>query len=443
MTPAPFTSPLTAPLFGDDEVAAMLSDEAFVARMIEVEGALAVACAKTGLADPAGARRVAERLDTMTIAPGDLGSGMARDGVPVPALVATLRQRLGADGSALHIGATSQDVVDTASVLQWRDLLALIETRLLTLLDALKAASETHAATMMVARTRSQAATPITFGLRIATWAQPLIALEADLPRVRKLLLRVEFGGAAGSASAVGDKGEALTAAFAAELGLDPAPSWHLDRSGPLALGGWFVGLTAALAKIARDLIVSGRTEVGEVRAGQGGGSSTMPQKANPVGAEAIVTLAQYAATLQPLLAQAAAPLEERDGAVWALEWLALPQMAMAAGACLRHAQALVGSMEADGDRMRAQLTAGQGAVMAEAAAVALARHLPRGEAAARVRDALARAQAAGVPLAQVLAADPELGPLEDWPACLAPDSAQPAAEAMRRRIFAARVSRT
>jgi 3-carboxy-cis,cis-muconate cycloisomerase len=443
VTPAPFTSPLTAPLFGDPEVAALLSEEAFVARMIAVEVALLAACAKTGLADPASAQGAAERLTATTIAPGDLGAGTARDGVPVPALVAMLRQRLGADGSALHVGATSQDIVDTASVLQWRDLLTLMEARLAALLDALLAASEAHAETMMVARTRSQAATPITLGLRIATWAQPLITLEADLPRVRALLLRVQFGGASGSASAVGEGAEVLTNALAAELGLRPAPSWHLDRSGPLALGGWLVGLTTALAKIARDLIVSGRSEIGEIRAGEGGGSSTMPQKSNPVGAEAIVTLAQYAAALQPLLAQAASPLEERDGAAWALEWLALPQMAMAAGAGLRHALALVGSMQADGDRMRGQLAAGQGAVMAEAATVVLARHLPRVEAALCVKDALARAQGEGVPLAQVLADDPDLGPLEDWPACLSPDRAQPAAESMRRRILATRAPRT
>jgi 3-carboxy-cis,cis-muconate cycloisomerase len=442
VTPAPFTSPLTAPLFGDEEVAAALSDAAFVARMIAVERALALACAAAGLATPESVARAAERLSAATLAPGDLGRGMARDGVPVPALVAMLREGVGADGSALHMGATSQDIVDTACVLQWRDVLALMESRLAGLLDMLHAASEAHAATMMVARTRSQAATPITLGLRIATWAQPLIALEADLPRLRGILLRVQFGGAAGSASAVGQEAELLTAALAEELGLAASPSWQLDRSGLLALGAWLVALSAGLAKIARDLIVSGRSEIGEMRAGEGGGSSTMPQKANPVRAEAMLTLAHYAAALQPLLAQAAAPLEERDGAAWALEWLALPQMAMAAAASLRHAQTLLGSMEADGARMRARLAEGQGAAMAETAAVALARHIPRGEAAARVRDALARAQAEGVPLAQVLAEDPDLGPLEAWQALLSADRMQPAAEAMRRRILATRSPR-
>ncbi len=439
MTPSPFTSALTAPLFGDARAAEILSDQAFVAHLVAVEAALARACASVGLIGADAAQRISDTLAQAQISAESLGAGMAGSGVPVPALVAELQQACGADGAAVHWGATSQDIVDCAHVQQWRALLALLRTRLGAVLDGLCAASDAHADTLMAGRTRSQIATPITLGLRIATWAQPLIALEAELHGLQAQLLRVQFGGAAGAGSAVGDKAEALTDALARELGLSPGPCWHLDRSGPQMLGAWLVRLSAALAKLARDLIISGRSEIAELRAGAGGGSSTMPQKSNPVAAEALVTLAHYAASLQPLLAQAAMPLEERDGAAWALEWLALPQLGVCGAASLRHATALIADLQPDAARMEAQLNSGHGAIMAEAAGLALARHLPRSAAAAKVREALELARATDRTLAQVLADDIATGALENWGEYLAPQSARAAADGMRRRILATR----
>lgn len=436
MTPAPFTSALTAPLFGDAEAGALLSDDAFIRHMITVEAALVRACAKVGLVEQDAACCAHDHLANAQVAPETLGKGMASAGVPVPALVAALRADMGAEGSALHWGATSQDIVDCAHVLQWRDLLHLLENRLSQLLDMVHQASDDHAATLMAGRTRSQIATPITLGLRLATWAQPLIALEAEIPSLRAQLLRVQFGGASGAASAVGDAASALTDALAQELLLQPAPAWHVDRTGPQRLGAWLVRLSAALGKLARDLILAGRSEIAEMRAGSGGGSSTMPQKSNPVAAEALITLAHYCATLQPLLAQAAQPLEERDGAVWALEWLALPQMAVCASAGLRHATELFSSFVADAGRMAALLDTGHGSIMAETASFALARHMSRAQATAHVTRALRQARAQNQTLAQVLHLDPELGQLEDWAHCLNPLRVLPAAEAMRARIL-------
>ena len=439
MMPAPFTSALTAPLFGDPEAAEALSDQAFVTHMVTVEAAFARACAVVGLVSAADAEALCTQLAQVRIVPEQLGAGMASAGVPVPALVALLRAGCGEAGQALHWGATSQDIVDCAHVLQWRDLLGLLGHRLTSLLDMMKAQGDAHATTCMAGRTRSQIATPVTLGLRIATWAQPLITLEAELPGLKAQVIRVQFGGASGSGSAVGDKAAPLSAALAQELGLVSAPCWHLDRSGPQALGAWLVRLTAALGKMARDLSLAGRSEIGELRAGEGGGSSTMPQKSNPVGAEAMITLAHYAAALQPLLAQAAMAQEERDGAAWALEWLAMPQMGLTASASLRHAQTLISSLQADTGRLAAHLDTGQGAVMAEAASFALARHMPRAQAGNVVKQALATARSSGTSLAQLLSEDDALGGLEDWPTCLAPESAIPAAKAMQERIWSSR----
>ncbi len=439
MTPAPLTSPLTAPLFGDAEAAEILSDHAFTAHMISVEAAFARACAAVGLVTDVDAKALTAYLAQARVTPDQLGAGMASAGVPVPALVALLRDGCGRESQALHWGATSQDIVDCAHVLQWRDLLVLLGQRLSALLDAMAKLSGAHADTLMAGRTRSQIATPITLGLRIATWAQPLIALEADLPALKAQALRVQFGGASGAGSAVGTTAEALSTALAQELGLNAAPCWHLDRSGPQALGAWLVRLSAALGKLARDLILSGRSDIGEMRAGHGGGSSTMPQKSNPVGAEAMITLAHYTSALQPLLAQAAMGQEERDGATWALEWLALPQIGVATSASLRHAQTLADTLQADPARMGAQLKAGQGAIMAEAASFALARHMPRAQAGSLIKRSLGTARSSGRTLAQVLSEDPATAALEDWATCLDPAQTIPAAEAMRLRIWALR----
>lgn len=439
MTPGPFDSALLGPLLGDAQAAETLSEARFVAHMITVEAALARACGAVGLIPQDVAARLSDALAQTHVDPRDLGAGTAAAGVPVPALVKQLQAGLGPDGQFLHWGATSQDIVDCAHVLQWRDMLDMLAVRVGQLLDALQHASDTHSDTLMAGRTRSQVATPISFGLRIATWAQPLIALEAALPDMRARLLRVQFGGASGSASAVGVHGAALSAALAHELGLADAPCWHTDRMAIMALGGWLAGVSAALAKAARDLVTLGRSEIAEARAGTGGGSSTMPQKSNPVGAEAVITLADWTACLQPALTRAASPLEERDGAAWALEWLALPQMGVATAAALRHALDLTTSLTADPARMAAQLDAGHGAALAEAASFALAAHMPRPDAQNLVKDALARAKADDITLPQALDLIDGSRGLANWSVELSVQAQLAASETMRRRIFAQR----
>ncbi|MGP9789747.1 lyase family protein [Roseinatronobacter sp. NSM] len=439
MTPSPFDSAVLGPLMGDAQAADILSEARFVAHMVTVEAALARACGAVGLIPPDVAARLSDALAHTHVDPCILGMGTAAAGVPVPALVKQLQAGLGPDGQFLHWGATSQDIVDCAHVLQWRDMLDMLAARVGQLLDALRQASDAHSDTLMAGRTRSQVATPISFGLRIATWAQPLMALEAALPDMRARLLRVQFGGASGSASAVGTHGAALSAELARELGLADAPCWHTDRMAIMGLGGWLAGVSAALAKAARDLVTLGRSEIAEARAGTGGGSSTMPQKSNPVGAEAIITLAGWTACLQPALTGAASPLEERDGAAWALEWLALPQMGVATAAALRHALDLITSLTADPARMAAQLDAGHGAALAEAASFALAAHMPRPDAQNLVKDALARAKAYDITLPQALDRMDGSRDLANWSVDLSAQAQLAASETMRQRIFAQR----
>ena len=409
MAASPFDSALLGPLLGDAEAAAAFSDATEIAAMVRVESALAraeAACgvipAEAGAAIDAGLRDVAPDAAA-------LGPGTAAAGVPVPALVAALRKALPPEaGQWLHWGATSQDIVDTGLALRLGPVLDLLAARTTALSDTLAEAARLWAELPMAGRTRSQVAAPITFGLRVAHWRQPLPALGADLDRLRPRLLRVQLGGAVGSNSAIAPQGPAVIAALAAELGLAAAPAWHTDRSGLGALAGWCAGLTGALGKMAGDLILLGRSESGEARAGAGGGSSTMPQKSNPVGAEVIGALARLVAALTAPMHLAALHAEERDGTAWTLEWLVLPQILVASAAALRHAQELAETLAPDPGRMRAMLDLDGGAALAEAASFQLAAHMPRAEAQALVKRAVAE-RAPGETLAAALT---RLGPV-------------------------------
>ncbi len=424
---------LTAALFGDPQIEALFSDADLVAAMVQVEAALAQVQADLGLIGPAAARELgqgdlAARLDLSVLA---AGTGQA--GVPVPALVAELRRLLSPEAAeGLHYGATSQDIVDTAMMLTLKRTLDVCEDRLARLLDRLRDQSDAHAATPMLARTRGQLATPITLGLRLANWAQPLIGLEAALPGLRTTALKVQFGGASGSQSAVAPFGAAISEGLAARLGLADAPPWHTDRSAISAVSSWLAQLVAGLAKIGADLALASRGEIGEMRAGTAGGSSTMPHKANPVTAEALQSLNLLSVGLQAGLSASLVQAEDRDGRAWPVEWVLLPQLCVATGAALRHAEGLIGSLQVDAPRMKARIEQTP-AVMAEAVVFALAPHLGRSAANALVKDAL---QADKGFWAVLKAAEPER---VDWAALRRLDTDLAAAEAVRQRVWAGR----
>ena len=207
-------------------------------------------------------------------------------------------------------------------------------------------------------------------------------------------------------------------AALAAELGLAPAEPWHAARDGLAELGGWLALVTGSLGKIGQDLVQLGASETGEVTAGAGGSSSTMPNKANPVAAEALVTLARLNAHALGALHQSLPAAQERDGAAWALEWFALPAMCAAAGAATRHALALAGTLEAHPERIAVTFAADRGTMLAEAAVFLLAAEMPRPDAAALVAEAIAEVRAGQGTLADALAAR---RPATDWRAALDP----------------------
>lgn len=383
----PLDSAIYGGLYAESDVAALFTDEAEITAMIRFEASLARVQAALGVIPD---ERLAARIEAATVTPDQLRDGVATSGIPVPALVAALRAQIGERAQYLHWGATTQDVMDTALVLRLRDALDLMEHRLLAITARLAELADTHRATAMPARTWLQHATPTTFGLKCATWLDPLIRQHQRLTEMRPRVLTVQSGGASGTRAAA-LRGTETMAALADDLGLAPAAPWHASRDRLLEIAGWLATVTSSLGKIGTDLIILVQTEVAEVTLGSTGGSSTMPQKQNPVGPSALVALARTNASALGEMHHAALQTMERDVAHWSAEWLALPRMACATGAALKIAEETLAGLSPNTDRMHETLAMTEGAILAEAASFALAEHMPRAEAQALVKSAARR----------------------------------------------------
>lgn len=346
----PFDHPWLGGLLGDDEAAAIWSAERQLSHMLAFEAAWSRACGAVGLFDEADAEAAARAIEQADIDPGSLRDGMARDGVPVPALVRQLRTVAGEAAEAVHEGATSQDVVDTALVLTLRETSTLLQDRLETLLDSLDALAERFGAAELMGRTRMQAAYPIRVADRITAWALPLSDHLDRLARLRGVVERVQVGGAAGDRAALGPQAEQVVALLAEDLGLHYSDVWHARRDGIAEYAGLMSLITGALGKMGQDVCLMAQQGLDEITLSGGGGSSAMVHKRNPVKAEVLVTLARFNAVQVSAMHQALVHEQERSGAAWTLEWMVLPQMAQATARALALALELVDDIQAMGD---------------------------------------------------------------------------------------------
>jgi 3-carboxy-cis,cis-muconate cycloisomerase len=411
MSVNPADSPILGTLYGSDAMRAVFDERAYFQRMLDVEAALARVQARLGIipADAAEAITRAARVENLVTE--ELAASARNVGYPVVGLVAGLSRAAGEAGGWTHWGATTQDIMDTATVLQVRDGLTLIRTALAGMVAALIAQAEQHRRTVMAGRTHLQQALPITLGLKCAVWAQPLIAHIHRLDALRPRVEQVSFAGAAGTLASLGDQGIAVMEGLAAELDLAaPAAPWHVSRDG-FAETVAFLGLVCgSLAKLATDVILLAQTEVGELAepyvAGRGS-SSTMPQKRNPIASEYILAAARTVHALMPVMFGAMAADHERATGPWQAEILALPQAFVLTHGALQHAGAIAEGMVIDEPRMRRNLDLTGGLIVAEAVMMGLAPHLGRGEAHHVVKHACDIALAEQVPLADALARDP------------------------------------
>lgn len=399
-------SPLWRDLYGDPEIGPLFGDAAELRAMMLAEAALARAQARSGIVPDAAAAAITRASSEVLLDPAALASGAAAAGVVAPAFVEAFRAALPPEaGRWLHFGATSQDILDTALVLRLRRALAIIDERLSELIQGLTTKAELEAETIMAARTRMQIATPTTFGARIAVWRAPLIRCRARINEMRPRILVASLAGASGTLATLGPHGPTVARHFAEELGLAHASvPWHAARDGVAECGGVMTLITGSLGKIGLDLCLMMQSEIAEVSAGTGGGSSTMPQKSNAVGPEALVALARANAGMIGRLYEAQIHAHERDGAAWALEWLTLPQIVIAAGAALRIGAGLVATLAGRPEAMDLTMAKTQGLTLAEAAVFALSAHMPRPEAQALVKRACARVEVEKRSLGAILA---------------------------------------
>ena len=432
MTLSPLDSPLWQGLYRSDLAHDALGDTALIAAMVRVEIALAHACETAGLTPPGSGPRIAAALSEARIDPADLAPVAARDGVPVPALLAVLRARLAeADADALHLGATSQDVVDTATILCLGDFARRLGEQVDACLDLLAGLAAREADTVQLARTRTQGAVPTTFGSVVAGWGSGLAAARARLAAAAEAAARVSLHGAAGTDSVLGGAAEAVRADMARRLGLTaPASPWHTDRQPICALADAVAALAAQCGRIGADLALLAATGITEVRL-EGGGSSAMPHKANPVRAEAAVALARHAAHLQGAVTEAAIHPTQRDGAAWGLEWLSLRPLCGAAAAASENVHAAVASLQVDRAAMARTLAAAGIAPYSERLTNLVAETTSRKQARAAVTRALAEPD----PEATLRREHPQI----DWTRALDPLTAAGNAPAQARAFGATR----
>ena len=329
-------------LVGDDGTEVLLGDDAQLAAMLAFERALAEAEADAGLIGNDSATAIASAIDRFTVDWDDLAAGLAQDGVVVPALVRQLRAAVGEPhGQFVHHGATSQDVIDTALVMQLANIVALFLERIAVLELALAALSASSAQMPLMAHTRMQAALPFTVADKLRTWLEPLGRHHASLSGIRHQLLVVQLGGPIGDRSSFSGRGVQVARGLARLLDLGIAEPWQATRDPIVAFGSLLSLITGSLGKIGADVTLMSQTEVASIKLSGGGGSSAMAHKSNPVNAEVLVALARYNAGLVGALHQSLVHENERSGAAWTLEWLTLPEMIIATGASLRLATSL------------------------------------------------------------------------------------------------------
>ena len=407
-------------LYGTDAMRAVFSERSYLQRMLDVEAALARAQAKLGIVPAEAAATITAAADAARLDLPALAAATRNTGYPVVGLVRQLSALAGEQaGRWTHWGATTQDIMDTATVLQMRDGLDLIEAELRALCAALAARTAQHRETVMAGRTHLQHALPVTLGYKCAVWLAPLLTMLERLDQLRPRALRLQFGGAAGTLASLGDQGLAVSAALAEELSLPEAEiPWHVARDGLAEAVCWLGLVTGALTKLATDVMLLMQSEVAELSephvAGRGG-SSTMPQKRNPIACEYTLAQARGVHALVPQMLAAMAQDQERGTGPWQAEALAIGQAFLLTHGAVAQARFIAEGMVVDTARMRRNIDATGGLIMSEAVMMGLAPQIGRGEAHHVVNHACDVALATGVTLAEALRAEPTLnGRIDD-----------------------------
>ncbi|HET7679030.1 MAG TPA: 3-carboxy-cis,cis-muconate cycloisomerase [Xanthobacteraceae bacterium] len=414
MTSLSSSPSLLGPLFSSAAMRAIVDDKARLQRMLDFEAALAKAEADAGIiparaAGPIATACRADRFDLGQIAEDAVAAG----NIAIPLVKALTAEVAKADREAagfVHWGATSQDVIDTALVLELRAAIDALAADLDRAVAAFNAQARRHQKTPAVARTWMQQALPMPFGLKLAGYAAALARAKDRLIRLRGEALVLQFGGAAGTLAALGTRGLDVTAGLAKAIKL-PAPEapWHSHRDRLAEVAGALAILAGTCGKIARDISLLMQTEVGEAfepaEAGRGG-SSSMPHKRNPTAAAAALACAAMAPQLAATIFAAQVQEHERALGGWQAEWPTFPALLLVTSGALRAVAEIAEGIEIDAERMRANLDLTGGLIMAEAVSIALAGKIGKQEAHKLVEEASKKASKDKRHLCDVLSED-------------------------------------
>jgi adenylosuccinate lyase len=445
MTGASLTgSAIYGHLWATDEVRALLDDRGRTQLWLDVIAALAGAQAELGLIPEAAAHDIAAHARVDEVDLEAVGEQTRRTGHSTLGLIRVLQRSLGPEGRAwVYFGATVQDVTDTWTGLVMQRMLEVVRRDLGGVEASLCALAAEHRHTLMLGRTHAQPGLPITFGFKAAVWAAEV---RRHLQRAAEAEPRLAVGqlaGAVGTLSSWGEEGLELQRRVMERLGLGvPDTSWTNARDRIAEFVALLAQVTGTLAKIGNEVYNLQRPEIGEVSEAPSEGvvgSITMPQKRNPERSEHLVTLARVVRAAAVPALEGLVSEHERDGAAWKTEWAFLPQACSAAAAALALAVELVAGLRVDGGRMRANLDAQGGYVLAEGVMLALAERVGRDRAHTLVHEAASRGVAQGVPFGDALLADPEVATLLAPAALdqlLQPERALGAADALIDRVL-------
>jgi 3-carboxy-cis,cis-muconate cycloisomerase len=408
-----FDSVLFRDMFGTDEMRAVFADEALIGRYIEVEVALARAQARLGIVPKRAAEAIEAASHSIQIDFDKLRRETEIVGYPILPLVHQLSEAAGEAGRYVHWGATTQDIMDTANVLQIRAALHILSRDLRDVRNILAAMAHKYRDTPMAGRTHLQQALPVTFGYKAAVW---LSSIDRHIERIDQALPRIllgEFSGAAGTLASVGDGGLEMQKLFCEELGLRQPPiTWHVARDG-IAEAVTLLGLiTGTLGKIATDIMLMSATEFGEVSEpflpGRGA-SSTMPQKRNPISSELMLAAAKAVRQHVATMLDGMVHDFERATGPWHLEWVSLPESFLLTASSLANAKFMLAGLVVHERRMLSNLDLTHGLIVAEAVMMAAAPKLGRQHAHDIVYDACRKAIEGGGQLADILSEMPEI----------------------------------
>jgi 3-carboxy-cis,cis-muconate cycloisomerase len=408
-----FDSILFRDAFGTPAMREVFSDLSLIARYAEVEIALAKAEARCGVIPADAADEIAKRTDVAALDFDLLRRETDIVGYPILPLVHQIAKQCGEAGRYLHWGATTQDIMDTAVVLQLRAGLEIIEDDIADLRTILADLSKRYRDTPMAGRTHLQQALPVTFGYKTAIWLAMFDRHAERLAELKPRVLVGQFAGAAGTLASLGDKGFEVQKAFCEELGLGvPVSTWHVARDGLAETVNFLALVTGSLGKIALDIMIMASTEFAEVYEpfvkGRGA-SSTMPQKRNPISSELMLAAAKGVRQHAGLMLDAMVQDLERATGPWHAEWMAIPESFVLTAGSLHQARFALGGLIVDEKKMTENLDISRGLIVAEAVMMGLAPQVGRQEAHDVVYDACRHTNAKGVTLAETPSPHPRV----------------------------------